>query len=72
MAEGMAAEGLINLEDIKVINVKPDAEFPYPYSTSIAAPEWPLASLRHISTVRPPPPLHPHPLRRMLLCTSFE
>ena len=52
MAEGMDTAGEINITDIKVIHVKPDNEFPFPYSTTLAAPEWPLAALLHVPTVR--------------------
>eukprot|EP00873_Tetraselmis_striata_P015852 jgi/Tetstr1/436116/TSEL_024963.t1 len=45
LAEGMADQGLINMTDIRVINQQDDPEFPFPYSTSLAAPEWPLAAL---------------------------
>jgi hypothetical protein len=47
----MALRGQINITDIKVINLKRDDEFPFPYSTSVIAPEWPLAALPHIDQV---------------------
>lgn len=51
MAEGMDANGEIDIANIKVIHVQEDPEFPFPYSTSLAAPEWPLAHLPHVPTV---------------------
>eukprot|EP00873_Tetraselmis_striata_P034143 jgi/Tetstr1/454407/TSEL_041308.t1 len=50
MAEGMDANGEIDIANIKVIHVQEDPEFPFPYSTSLAAPEWPLAHLPHVPT----------------------
>lgn len=51
LAEGMADQGLINITDIRIINLKDDPSFPFPYSTTLAAPEWPIASLRHTPSV---------------------
>jgi diguanylate cyclase (GGDEF)-like protein len=49
--ERMAAEGLLRLEDVKVITppgFKPDPTFPFLYSTELV-PEWPFAKLSRTS-----------------------
>ncbi|WP_243358947.1 sensor domain-containing diguanylate cyclase [Fundidesulfovibrio terrae] len=49
--ERMAAEGLLRLDDIKVITppgFRPDPTFPFLYSTDLV-PEWPFAKLSHTS-----------------------
>lgn len=49
--ERMAAGGLINIDDFKIIGEKRTHEnstFPYHYST-ILTPEWPFAKLAHVS-----------------------
>jgi hypothetical protein len=52
LAEGMHARGEINISDIRLINLQDDPGFPFPYSTKLAAPEWPVSALRHVSQVR--------------------
>ncbi len=46
--ERMASEGLINLEDIKVINAQKYEGFSYLLSSKLY-PEWPFAKLKHTS-----------------------
>ena len=47
--ERMAAEGLINLSHLKVINNQTNENFPFLHST-LLYPEWPLAKLKNTST----------------------
>ena len=49
MLERMAAEGLIRLDDFKVINNKTTKDFPFLHSTQLY-PEWPFAKLRNTSS----------------------
>jgi PAS domain S-box-containing protein len=46
--EHMAAEGLINLNEFRIINRHSDAEFPRLHSTRLY-PEWPFSKVRHTS-----------------------
>jgi len=41
--EAMAAEGKLNLSDIKIINQRPRTDYPQILSTSLY-PEWPICS----------------------------
>lgn len=50
LAEAMDLNGEIDIDKIKVIHLQDDPNFPFPYSSSLAAPEWPLASLPHVPT----------------------
>ena len=50
MLERMASEGLIKLEDFKIINPKESSSFPFFHSTRLY-PEWPLAKMRDTSSV---------------------
>ncbi|WP_200413816.1 PhnD/SsuA/transferrin family substrate-binding protein [Arcobacter sp. FWKO B] len=45
--EQMAKDNLINLDDIKVINLKQYDNFPYMVSTKLY-PEWPVFALNHV------------------------
>lgn len=44
--ERMAAEGLIDLDQVKVINPQPTEQFPLVHSTRLY-PEWPFSKVRH-------------------------
>ena len=46
--EHMAMQGLIDLNDFKILNRKTNAKFPFLHSTHLY-PEWPLAKLKHTS-----------------------
>ena len=48
MLERMAANGIINMSDFKVINEKKTPGFPFKHSTDLY-PEWAFASLEHVS-----------------------
>lgn len=47
--ERMAAENLIELNDLKILNRKINSAFPYIHSTQLY-PEWPIAKLKNTST----------------------
>ncbi|MDH5369561.1 MAG: EAL domain-containing protein [Gammaproteobacteria bacterium] len=47
--ERMAAEGLIDINDFKIINRKINNQFPYIHSTQLY-PEWPIAKLKNTSS----------------------
>lgn len=44
--EGMAAQGLIDLADFRILNLQQDAAFPFRHSTRLY-PEWPFAKARN-------------------------
>lgn len=46
--ENMAAEGLININDFKILNRKANDNFPFLHSTHLY-PEWPIAKLQKTS-----------------------
>lgn len=46
--ERMAAEKLINIDKLKILNKKTDSHFPYLHSTRLY-PEWPIAKLKQTS-----------------------
>jgi len=46
--ERMAAEGMIDMEEIKIVGEKNHAGFPFACSTALY-PEWPLAKVNHTS-----------------------
>lgn len=50
MLERMASEGLIKLDDFKIINKKENKDFPFFHSTRLY-PEWPFVKMRNTSTV---------------------
>jgi len=49
MLERMAADGLINFNDFKVLNEKVTANFPFVHSTELY-PEWPLSKSKNTSS----------------------
>eukprot|EP00959_Pyramimonas_sp_CCMP1952_P115026 2404780-Pyramimonas_sp.AAC.1 len=60
--EGFVADGLYPAGALRVLedrNLLDPGSFPFPYSTSLAAPEWATATLPHVPwdigrAVRPP------------------
>ena len=52
MIDPLAEDGLIDKSLIKIIGKKDfDMDYPFEFSTSLAAPEWPFAVMPHIPTV---------------------
>lgn len=48
--ERMAAEGLIDINEFKILNKKTKSDFPYLHSTQLY-PEWPVAKLKQTSEI---------------------
>ncbi|MDH5692229.1 MAG: diguanylate cyclase [Gammaproteobacteria bacterium] len=46
--EQLAAEGKIQMDQIKILNAQSDENFPFAHSTRLY-PEWPIAKLKHTS-----------------------
>ncbi len=46
--ERMAAAGIVQLDDFRIINPQTNAEFPFAHSTRLY-PEWPFSKVRHVS-----------------------
>jgi len=46
--ERMAVDGIVNLDDFRIINPQNHAEFPFVHSTRLY-PEWPFSKVRHTS-----------------------